>query len=368
VVAICLPPLLEEEFESKGVPPRLFLAANLLSMNGGSRSVLEDLTEHLRSAGYSVVAASPYRNGLIRGVHMLKTAMLMRRKYDLAVVDLYSGRAFLIAEALSVLLNALGCPFVLVLRGGALPDFARRQPKRVKACLRRATMTVAPSRYLLEEMRPFNDKLRLLPNPVNLAACELRRRQQPQPKLVWLRAFHETYNPTLAPRVLKLLAENFPDVQLTMVGRDKGDGSLARTKQVAGALGVSDRITMVGGVRKGEVTSWLNQGDIFLNTTSVDNTPVSVLEAMACGLCMVSTNVGGIPYLLDHEQDALLVEPDDEAAMAAAISRILTEPGLGERLSRNARLKAEQFDWSIIMLQWQSLFATLAESANGRSA
>jgi glycosyltransferase involved in cell wall biosynthesis len=110
------------------------------------------------------------------------------------------------------------------------------------------------------------------------------------------------------------------------------------------------------------VADWLNRSDIFLNTADIDNTPLSVLEAMASGMCIVSTNVGGIPYLLEHETDALLVPPGDEAAMAAAVRRILTEPGLAERLSRNAYQKAKQFDWSIILPQWDKLLLNAMET------
>ncbi|MBA3257451.1 MAG: glycosyltransferase family 4 protein, partial [Pyrinomonadaceae bacterium] len=95
--------------------------------------------------------------------------------------------------------------------------------------------------------------------------------------------------------------------------------------------------------------------------TNVDNAPVSVLESMACGLCVVSTNVGGIPYLLKHEEDALLVPPDDAQAMAAAVRRIYSEPGLAERLSRKGRAKVEQFDWSAILPQWEALLSAVAE-------
>jgi glycosyltransferase involved in cell wall biosynthesis len=86
-----------------------------------------------------------------------------------------------------------------------------------------------------------------------------------------------------------------------------------------------------------------------------------VLEAMACGLCIVSTNVGGLTYLLEDEHDALLVPPNDPAAMAAAVRRLLTEPGLAERLSRNARHKAEEFDLSVILPQWERLIETVAD-------
>jgi glycosyltransferase involved in cell wall biosynthesis len=95
----------------------------------------------------------------------------------------------------------------------------------------------------------------------------------------------------------------------------------------------------------------------------VDNTPVSILEAMACGLCIVSTNVGGISYLLEHEHDALLVPPDDPVTMAAAVRRVLTEPALAERLSFNARKKAELYDYSVVLPQWEALVKTVAQEA-----
>jgi glycosyltransferase involved in cell wall biosynthesis len=340
--------------------PRTFIAANFLSSDGGSRSVVEDLAERMRAGGYELVTASHHRGGLARGAHMLATALLGRARYDAAVVDLYSGRAFLIGEALSFVLKLLGRPFVLVLRGGSLPRFAERHPRRVRACLARAAAVAAPSPYLLEAMRPFCDELRLLPNPVNADAYEARVRRTAEPRLVWLRSFHEIYNPSLAPRVVALLAGEFPDIRLTMVGRDKGDGSLQRTHEVAAALGVADRITFVGGVHKRDVPAHLSRGDIFLNTTDVDNTPVSVLEALATGLCVVSTNVGGVPHLLEDGRDALLVAPRDAGAMAAAVRRLLTDAPLAERLSRAGLQKAAGFDWSHVFPQWERLLASVA--------
>jgi glycosyltransferase involved in cell wall biosynthesis len=349
---------------ARGDLPRVFLAANFLSAGGGSRSVVEDLEERLRGEGYALVKASPYRNGLVRGAHLIATALRRRREYDLAVVDLYSGRAFMIGEALSLAMRALDRPFVLALRGGSLPEFAAANPRRVRACLGRADAVAAPSNYLLERMRPFHENIRLLPNPVTLGAYEFAPRRPPRPRLIWLRSFHDIYNPSLAPRVVSRLTGDFPDTNLIMVGRDTGDGSLRRTRRIAAALGVGGRITFPGGVLKREVPAWLSRGDIFLNTTDVDNTPVSVIEAMAAGLCVVSTNVGGIPYLLEDGRDALLVAPGDADAMARAVRRVLTDPSLAERLSLNARRKAEQFDWSAVMPQWESLLTSAA--AKGR--
>jgi glycosyltransferase involved in cell wall biosynthesis len=159
----------------------------------------------------------------------------------------------------------------------------------------------------------------------------------------------------LAVETLAELRRDVPDAVLTMIGPDKGDGSLNRAEAAAGRLKLHDAVTFEGRVDKPRVPERLAEADIFLNTSRVDNLPVSVLEAMASGLCIVSTRVGGIPDLLEHERDALLVPPGDAPAMAAAARRILHEPGLAARLSRNAQRKAAAYDWSAVLPQWEKL-------------
>jgi glycosyltransferase involved in cell wall biosynthesis len=110
------------------------------------------------------------------------------------------------------------------------------------------------------------------------------------------------------------------------------------------------------------VPAKLADADIFLNTSRVDNTPVSVLEAMASGMCIVSTDVGGIPHLLQPEQDALLVPTDDPEQMARAVRRIVTDANLARRLSLNARKSAEQFDWSVVTPRWEALLESVIYS------
>ena len=121
-------------------------------------------------------------------------------------------------------------------------------------------------------------------------------------------------------------------------------------------------------VAKAEVPHALASADIFLNTSNVDNTPVSVIEAMATGMCIVSTDVGGVAYLCETDEDALLVPAKDAKAMAAAVRRILIDPELAAALSCNARRKAETFDWSIILPQWESLLREVAPHEPKREA
>lgn len=342
----------------------VLIVGNFLSAAGYTRGVCEDLAERLQAAGWSVITTSNKPNRLTRLIDMVTTAWRRRNEYEVAQVDVFSGPAFFWAEAVCWTLRRASKPYILTLHGGNLPQFAHRYPKRVSRLLNSAAAVTTPSRYLLEHMKVYRPDIRLIPNAIDLSRYRFRLRQHAQPRLIWLRAFHSIYNPTLAPRMLAQLVSDFPDIHLIMVGPDKGDGSLQETQRVVGKLGLNSYITFVGGVSKASVPEWLDKGDIFINTTNVDNTPISVLEAMASGLCVVSTNVSGIPYLLEHEKDALLVPPDNAEAMAEAVRRLLKEPGLVNRLSYNALKKVEQFSWTIILPQWESLLICLIKRKN----
>ncbi len=338
------------------IKPRILLVGALLSSTRGVRSVSEDLAERLFSAGWRVITTSEKPGRFSRLIDMILTVWRRRREYDVANVEVFSGPAFFWAEIVCFLLRRLGKPYILTLHGGNLPDFSRKWPGRVHLLLRSARFGATPSKYLLERMSAYRSDLILLPNPLNLEAYPFRPRATASPKLIWLRAFHRIYNPALAARVIERLASEFPKIHLDMIGPDKGDGSAEEFQRLISDLEISPRISRTGAVPKTQVSQYLDRGDIFLNTANVDNAPVSVLEAMACGLCVVTTNAGGIPYLLEHERDALLVPPDDCQEMAAAVRRILTSPHLAETLSQNARKKAEQHDWLVILPQWERLF------------
>jgi glycosyltransferase involved in cell wall biosynthesis len=314
------------------------------------------LAARLSPARWAVLTTSPKHGRASFLTDMLTTLWRQRHSYILASVAVFSGPAFSWAEAAVQLLRGLGKPYVAQLHGGNLPGFARRWPDRVTRLLTSAAAVTAPSRYLQESMRPYRSDIRLLPNAIDLPAYPYRVRATPTPRSVWLRAFGVTYNPALALQALAGLTDEYPDSRLTMIGPDKGDGSLQAFRDRARELQLESRVEYAGLIRKAEVPTWLNRGDMFINTTNCDNTPVSVIEAMACGLCVVSTSVGGIPYLLEHERDALLVPPDDALAMTAAMKRILTEPGLAERLSSNARRKVEGLDWQVVQPRWEALF------------
>ena len=217
-------------------------------------------------------------------------------------------------------------------------------------------------------LRAFHPDIRIIPNPIDISRAIFRPRSELQARLVWVRAFHAVYNPTLAVRVLHHLAAEFPNIHLTMIGPDKGDGSLQLTTKVAQVLGLENKIELVSGIAHELVAEYMDRSDIFINTTNYDVAPRSVLEAMACGLCVVSTNVGGMAWLVEDGQNGLLVPPDNPEAMAAAIKRVLSDSQLASRLSVNARQKAASLDWSVILPKWEDILVNVLEAGvNGKA-
>lgn len=331
-----------------------------LSESTGIRFVCEDLADGLASRGWTVTTTSSVRSRGPRLADMLTSVWLKRRRYAVAQVDVYSGLAFAWAEAVCVSLTALRCPYVLTLHSGAFPDFANRWPTRVRSLLRAASAVTSPSPFLQQALKAHRPDIRVIRNGLSLDRYPVRIRTSARPRLVWIRHFEQRYNPVLAVEVVRQLVNDYPDVELLMAGPDRQDWSAARTMEEARKRGVGQRVRILGPVAKADIPGVLEQGDIFLNTTNVDNTPVTVVEAMACGMCVVSTDVGGLPYLVEQGRDGILVPRDDPEAMAAAVRSLVDRPRLAARLSSNALQKAREFDWEKVLPEWETLLNSVA--------
>jgi glycosyltransferase involved in cell wall biosynthesis len=326
----------------------------------GTPQVCEELSERLRIAGWPTLTASRYRNRLLRILDMTNSVWQRRNEYDVAQLDVFSGRAFCWAQACSEALLACRKPFVVSLHGGGLPRFADENPARVARLLRSAAAVTAPSAYLARRFRSVRSDIAEIPNPIDLTRHAFRLRRPIVPRIIWLRAFHEIYDPLGAVDVLRGVLAACPEAHLVMVGADRGDGSFERTQAYCRRLGLQNHVEFAGPIPKSDVPQYLDRADVFLNTSRIDNAPVSVTEAMASGLPIVSSNAGGIRDLLTHGQDGLLFDPGDSQGMAEGLIRIATEPGVAEQLVRNARETVRGFDWSVILPQWQLLLARVA--------
>jgi len=344
------------------------LIGNFLSRHGYSRSVGEELSMRLAKRAWDIQTASSARSSPARLVDMIASCIRYSRSVDAVLIEVYSGRAFLWAEVCARIVRGLGRPYVAALHGGALPEFRQRHLKRVASLLGNACAVTAPSRYLFEAFQDLRPDIHIVPNALDLRLYPNRERRIFEPHLMWLRAFHHIYNPNLAVRVLSLLRKQYPAARLTMIGGDKHDGSLGEARRLAVTLGLHDAVRFRGPVPKHLVGRALAQGDIFLNTSRIDNTPVSVIEAMACGLCVISTDVGGIRHLIRDGHNGVLTPSDDAEAIHQALLSMLSQPERSFAMTQKAISSVQDLDWANVLEKWEAILNICADSWRRRVA
>jgi glycosyltransferase involved in cell wall biosynthesis len=341
----------------------ILFIGHFLSQTRGGFSVCEDLAREFAAHGWKVTTASSKTGRVSRVFDMLWTTWSKRREYAILHIDVYSGIAFLWAEMVSALAALLKKPFVLTLHGGGLIRFAGRSEKRVKRLLSAAAAVTAPSAYLGDAFRKYRTDICVIYNPLELGRYTHRIRRDDPVSIGWLRSFHSVYNPVLAVDVMNELRTESIDSSLTMAGVDKKDGALERTRQRIDELGLAASISLKGPVRKEDVPAFMNDCDIFMNTSSVDNAPVTLIEAMAAGALVVTTDVGGISRLVENGMNGILVQGNDPKGFAAAVRSLKENAELRGTLSENARKTAEVFDIGEILPRWFGLFEGLMNGA-----
>jgi glycosyltransferase involved in cell wall biosynthesis len=318
---------------------------------------LQTLCHLFERAGYPTISASARDNRIARLSDIVKTIVLRRREIDVLIIDVFSGTSFIVADLASLLGRVLRKPVLLILRGGALPQFSSRHPRWVRRVFGRADAIVAPSEFLARVAVQLGFCPQVIPNVIDLSKYPYRHRERVNPRLFWMRSFHTMYNPVMAVRVMERLNREIPEVSLVMAGQDKGLQSVLINLAQEAGLGSSVRfpgiLDMAGKTREGSAA------DIFLITNRIDNMPVTALEACAMGLPVVATAVGGIPDLLKNEETGLLVPDDSDEAMACAIRRLINERGLAARLSANGRRLAERSSWKQVQPLWDEILSGL---------
>ena len=333
----------------------LLYIGNKLSIHGYTPTGIETLGPLLESEGCSVFYASDKKNPVFRLFDMLGAIFRKRKVVDAVLVDTYSTSAFYFSWASAVLCRLLGITYIPILHGGNLPDRINRSPGLSRQIFSFSFTNIVVSSYLQRCLVEKHYKHFMIPNSISIGDYSCKLRTTVRPRLLWVRAFDEIYNPQLAIRLLASLAELYDDALLTMVGPDK-DGTMQVCKDMAKQLGVAERVTFTGRLSKAEWLVLSKNHDIFINTTNYDNLPVSVIEAMALGLPVVSTEVGGIPGLIVSNDNGLLVAKNDVHAFHKAIERLVNDKKLVEDMSTAARMKAETFDWQEVKRKWRDLF------------
>ncbi len=311
---------------------------------------IETLGSFLEQEEYTIYYSSSKKNQVLRMLDMIFSTIKYGRKIDFVMIDTYSTRNFWFAFTISQLCRILNLKYINKLHGGNLPNRLVKNPFICDLIFKNAYKVIAPSAYLMHSFsRRYISNLIFIPNTIDITFYPFKERVVKEPKLLWVRSFSTIYNPEMAIEVLYELKKEYPNATLCMVGPDK-ENLIEECKKLAKKRNVP--VVFTGLLSKEDWILLSNEYSIFINTSHYDNTPVSIIEAMAVGLPVVSTNVGGIPYLVKDKENVLLVNDTAVFEMVDAIKLLLNNEELTQRLIRNSRQLVEEFDWEKVKKQW----------------
>jgi glycosyltransferase involved in cell wall biosynthesis len=224
---------------------------------------------------------------------------------------------------------------------------------------RLADRIVVPSGYLREVFARFGLQSEAIHNFVDADRIPYRERVELRPVFLSNRNFEAHYNVACSLRAFARVQERIPHASLIVAGYGSQRSAL---ESLARELGLRN-VRFTGRVSPDEMARLLDEADILLNSPDIDNMPLSLLEAQAAGLPIVSTSTGGIPWVVQDGDTGLLVPPGDDAAMANAALRLLEEPGLARRLTKAARQAClARFSWPAVEEAWVRVYRELAAS------
>ncbi len=326
---------------------------NKLSKHGFTPTSVETLGAKLQSR-YEVLLISDKKNKIARFFDAVFTIVKQRKRTSLVLIDTYSTINFYYTLLAAVVCRLFNIPYIPILHGGGLPGRLESSPWLSKVIFNHSAINISPSYYLLEAFQEKKFKVSYIPNYIETEIYPSKLRNKVRPKLLYVRSFHEIYNPSMAVKVLKTLSATYEDVTLCMVGPNK-DGSQALVEGLAEELGVSDQLKITGKLSKEDWIALSADYDIFINTTNFDNLPVSVIEALCLGFPVISTKAGGLPFLIDNGKDGLLVDLDDDDAMVDWVKKLVENDDMTTQISTSAIAKGKSFEWNNIAPLWYEL-------------
>lgn len=336
---------------------KILYIGNKLAEIGKTPTHIDTLTPLLEAEGHTVRTTSSYA-GKVRRLADMLTAVVKNRKWcEVVLIDTYSTANYWYAISAAMLCRRYDIPYIPILHGGDLPKRIVSSKKTLDTFINGAFRVICPSGYLLEQFEKAGyQKLQIINNTIELDKYTFTHRDKIHPRLLWVRSFAEIYNPTMAVKVAQKLNGKYDQVELCMVGPDK-DGSLQTTIQLANESNVN--LTTTGKLPKADWHKLSENYDVFINTTHFDNLPVSLIEAMALGLPVVSTDVGGIPHLIDDNKTGLLVPDGDVQAMAAAVDNLISDHEYAGNIIHAARKKVQEYSWEVVKHEWNSLLGSI---------
>jgi glycosyltransferase involved in cell wall biosynthesis len=343
------------------------LIAPSVEILGGHAIQVRALAHGLRSESCGVLfvpinPSLPHGLRWLRRVRYVRTAVnealyiptLLRLRHS-DVVHIFSASywGFVLSPLPAILAaRSFGKRVVLHYHSGEAPDHLARWGLLVHPWLRLVDEIVVPSEYLRDVFARHGYQTRVIRNVVDTSRFVYRDRRPLRPTLLSTRNLEPHYGVDNTLMAFARVRARFPDATLTVAGAGSQE---VRLRRLAASLG-GDGIRFVGRVEPEAMPRLYDEADIFVNSSVIDNQPVSVLEAFAAGLPVVSTSTGDLAALVRDGETGLITPPGDPDAMADAVVRLLDDHERAVTISRRARKEVERYTWPNVRQEWAAAY------------
>jgi len=363
-----------ETHKPEAEPVRVLIVAASLDILGGQAVQAERLVRHLQqepSLQVSFLPINPRLPGKLRTLQSIKYVRtlttsifyclnLLRqvRKYDVIHIFSASYLSFLIAPTPAILVSKLyGKKIVLNYHSGEAEDHLRLWRRTTIPILNLADAIVVPSEFLVRVFSTFGVDARAIFNIIDLNKFSFRERDQLRPVFLSNRNLEAHYGVDCVLRAFALIQQQVPDAVLTVIG----DGSQRQALEDLKRELNLKHISFTGRVEHEDIYQQYSTSDVYLNASKVDNQPLSILEAFACGLPVVTTDAGGIPDIVTNGETGFVVRVGDYRALADRAIKLLADHNIATTMARRARQECMRYTWKIVCHQWLHLYYSLAQ-------
>lgn len=289
---------------------------------------------------------------------------VVRDRPVLVHVHTASDGSFARKAVVCALCRILALPVVLQVHGGAFVTFHRDSPRFLRALVERtltdAAVVVALGEVWAARLAVIAPRARIevVPNAVRPRSVVGQPPAGTAVHVLFLGAVCDDKGVfVLLDAWTKLRAElgDRVPVRLTVAG----DGELARARSRVAELGVDDSVEVTGWIPVERIPDLLRTAQVLVLPSRAECQPMAILEAMANGLCVVATDVGGIPDLVDTFS-GILVPADDPHALTDALRTVVTDGELRARMGRSALARIEsEFDVDVVWRRFDSIYRSV---------
>ena len=322
---------------------KVLLIANYKSSIGGISGQVELLYKKLLKEGVTARIFSMKYNSFVRLFLPLRLIFVGYR-YDVFHIHACSHWGFLPAIAGIMIGRLLNRRIILTYHGGEADVFFKRHPVLVNYFLRKTDVNIVLSGFIASIFEKNRIPYRIVSNILELDNKYFRERTAVRPCFISIRTLSPTYNIGCIIKAFEIVQKQIPTSELYIVG----DGCSRKELEFMVEQKGIKNICFCGHVDNCEIYSYLNKADIFISSPVIDNQPMSVLEAFNAGLLVISSNVGGVPYMIENGRTGLLFESDNFIELSGKMLWAVNNQERVLKMTREAYKSLSYYSWENI--------------------